>query len=250
MVDSMIIFIDIETTGVEEQDRVCSIALIAVDSTKSVSKYELINEGKKISSKASSINHITNEMIKEKPKLKDSETYKFLQICNSEEATIISHNVKFDLKMLFTCGFEWKGRIIDTLRVTKHLIPECEEFSLQFLRYELKLYKEVSKEMLNSLSCAEATNNIESNYSPHNALSDAIHVKLLYEYLLEIREHEELIELSFQNVLIEKFDFGKYSGRYIEEISMCDRGYLEWMLSNIMDLDEDLRYSIEYNLEG
>ena len=47
---------------------------------------------------------------------------------------------------------------------------------------------------------------------------------------------------------MQKFEFGKYSGRYIEEISMCDRGYLEWMLGNIMDLDEDLRYSIEYNL--
>jgi len=51
-------------------------------------------------------------------------------------------------------------------------------------------------------------------------------------------------------VLIQKLDFGKYSGRYIEEITMCDRGYLEWMLSNIADLDEDLRYSIERYLSS
>jgi len=57
-----------------------------------------------------------------------------------------------------------------------------------------------------------------------------------------------LVELSFKNVLIQKFGFGKYSGRYIDEISMCDRGYLEWMLGNISDLDEDLRYSIQHYL--
>jgi len=245
----MIIFIDVETTGVEAKDRICSIALIAAASTELVLKYELLNEGKKISPKASSINHITNEMLKGKPKLKDSETYKFLDMCNSEDTTIIAHNVKFDLKMLFTSGFEWKGEIIDTRRVTKHLIPECEEFSLEFLRYELKLYKEVSTEMLKSLSSTVGYD-VECNYYAHKALNDALHVKLLYEYLLEIKPHEELIELSFKNVLLEKFDFGKYSGRYIEEISMCDRGYLEWMLGNIMDLDDDLRYSIEYNLEG
>ena len=31
---------------------------------------------------------------------------------------------------------------------------------------------------------------------------------------------------------------------------MCDRGYLEWMLAQIVDLDDDLRYSIDYYLQG
>jgi len=224
---NMLIFLDLETTGLESSDKICSIGIIGVDENEIFSKYELVNEGKKIPSKASSINHITNEMIKGKPPLKESEAWKFLEKYNSENSTIIAHNVNFDLKMLLTCGFVWYGKIIDTLRVTKHLIPECEYFSLQFLRYELKLYKK------------------ESEITPHNALSDAFLVKLLYDYLLDIKTHEELIELTFKHVLIEKFDFGKYSGRYIEEISMCDRGYLEWILANITDLDEDLRYSIK-----
>ena len=238
----MLIFLDIETTGLESVDRICSIAVIAVNSKEITSKYDLVNEGKKISSKASSINHITNEMLKKKPKLRDSEVYKFLQEHNCDDSTIIAHNVKFDLKMLRISGFEWHGKAIDTLRVTKHLIPECEHFSLQFLRYELKLYADEPKEML---KCK-----IKDEIIAHNALSDSLHVKLLYEYLLEIKSYNELVELSFKNVLIQKFEFGKYSGRYIEEISMCDRGYLEWMLGNIMDLDEDLRYSVEYYLQG
>jgi DNA polymerase-3 subunit epsilon/exodeoxyribonuclease X len=236
----VLIFLNVETTGLESLDRVCSIGIIAVDGKEITSKYDLVNEGKKISSKASSINHITNEMIKNKPKLEESETYKFLEKHNNSDSILIAHNVKFDLKMLLTCGFKWHGKIIDTLRATKHLIPECEQFSLQFLRYELKLYRDEEKEA--------SMSKIDSELFAHNALSDALHVKLLYKYLLEMKSHVELIELSFKNVLIQKFEFGKYNGRYIEEISTCDRGYLEWMLGNIMDLDEDLRYSIEYNL--
>ena len=241
----MLIFLDLETTGLEKSDKICSIGIIAVGENELISKYELLNEGKKIPSKASSINHITNEMIKDKRAFKDSDTWKFLQEYNNENSTIIAHNVNFDLKMLLASGFIWYGKVIDTLRVTKHLIPECEQFSLQFLRYELKLYQNEKKEALKHSILA-----LESEFIAHNALSDALHVKLLYEYLIEIKKHEELIELSFKNVLIEKFDFGKYSGRYIEEISMCDRGYLEWMLTNITDLDEDLKYSVNRYLSA
>lgn len=227
----MLIFLDVETTGLEEKDRVCSVGIISVEDEKNRTIYELINEGKKILPQASSINHITNEMLKDKPNFKESQAYEFLSRHNRESTTIVGHNVKFDLAMLEKSGFDFKGEIIDTLRVTKHLIPECEQFSLQFLRYELKLYKKEKEEL-----------------QAHHALSDATIVKNLYEYLLEMSTKEKLANLSFKKVLIAKFGFGKYSGRYIEEISMIDRGYLEWMLSNIMDLDEDLRYSIEYYL--
>ena len=233
----MLIFLDLETTGLQNGDKICSVGIIAVDEQESINIYELVNEGKKISAEASSINHITNEMIKDKPPLKESMAWKFLSEHNKEGSTLVAHNINFDLLMLQESGFVWQGKTLDTLRVTKHLIPECEQFSLQFLRYELKLYRDELQEALKL--------GIDGNLVPHNALSDALCVKLLYECLLEINEHDVLVELSQKNVLMQKFDFGKYNGRHIEEISMCDRGYLEWMLLNIVDLDEDLRYSIE-----
>lgn len=228
----MLIFLDLETTGLEAEDKICSIGLVAVN-TEVVSKYELVDEGKKIPPKASSINHITNEMIYLKPKLVDTEIFQFLNDNNNEKTTIVGHNVNFDIRKLKEVGFHFKGSVIDTLRVSKHLIKECESYALQFLRYELKLYTKEVGEVI-----------------PHHALSDAIVVKSLYEYLLDSANEEEMKELSFKNVLLEKFSFGKYSGRYIEEISMIDRGYLEWMLSQMVDLDDDLRYSIDYYLQG
>lgn len=234
----MLIFLDIETTGLESVDRICSIGIIGVDSIDIISMYELIHENKKISSKASSINHITNEMIKNKPKFKDTKVYDFLQAHNNEEATIVTHNMQFNLKMLLASGLQWNGKILDTKRVTKHLIPECEEFSLQFLRYELKLYIDEEQERLKYFKNKTLT---------QDALGDAFILKLLYSCLLDIKSYEELIELSFKDVLIEKFKFGKYSGQYIQEIAMYDRNYLEWMLS-INNLDDDLEYSLKYHL--
>ena len=238
----MLIFIDIETTGLEREDKICSIALIIVDEKEISYKYELVNEGKKIPPQASSIHHITNEMIKEKSAFKKGEIYKFLQENSNDKNTLIAHNIKFDLEKLSSAGVTWKGDLIDTLRVTKHLIPECEFFSLQVLRYELQLYRDEEK-LKDELGIKDAL-------SAHNALSDALVVKLLFNSLEELASLDKMKELSFKNVLLQKFDFGKHSGKYIEEVAMNDRGYLEWMLHSVSDLDEDLKYSINYYLEG
>ncbi len=238
----VLIFLDLETTGLEAQDRICAIGLIALQDKTVTTMYDIVNEGKKISAKASSINHITNEMLKAKPTLKESKTYQFLQLHNNENSTIVAHNVKFDLEKLSACGFEFQGQIIDTLRVTKHLLPECEAFSLQFLRYDLKLYKDEKKE---ALACG-----IETGLFPHHALSDALFVKLLYECLSQMRTKEQMIALSAQKVLMQKLPFGKYAGKFIEDIAMNEGRYLHWMLDNITGLDEDLRYSIDYYLQG
>ncbi len=238
----MLIFLDTQTTGLEQEDRVCSIGIISIFEQTIVSKYELINEGKKISSKASSINHITNELLDDKPRLQESDIYKFLREHNNSTTTIIGHNINFDMQQLSKIGFSFKGKIIDTLRVSKHLIKECESYGLQFLRYELKLYQNEEKELLNC--------DIKETILTHNALSNSLIIKLLYAYLFNLCTKEEMYKLSFKNVLLEKFEFGKYKGKYIEEISMMDRGYMEWLLGNMVNLDEDLQYSINYYLQG
>jgi len=234
----MLIFLDIETTGLENEDRVCSLALLS----EGTYIYELINEGKKISPQASSINHITKEMLSGKSSFKKSEAFKFLQKHNTTEHTLIAHNIKFDLDMLSRSGLLWQGGTIDTLRVTKHLIPECELFSLQVLRYELKLYKlEVD---------AFLKYGIKDALYAHHAQSDAIVTELLFETLLEMASVEEMQSLSQKNVLLEKFSFGKHKGRYIEEVCINDASYAQWLLSSATEIDEDMRYSLNYYLQG
>jgi len=234
----MLIFLDLETTGLNPNDKICSIAIIYEDKHK----YELINEAKKISVEASSIHHITNEAIQDSPKFLESEIGQFLQKHNSDEYTIVAHNIPFITEKLLHSGITWQGDMIDTFKVTKHLIPECEFFSLQFLRYELKLYKE-ERELSSMYGIKDAL-------IAHNALDDAFVIKLLYNYLHTLVDKDKMKELSFENVLLEKFSFGKYKGRYIEVICNNDTSYVRWLLESATDIDEDIKYSINYYLEG
>jgi len=228
----MLIFLDTETTGLESSDRICSIGFITQNESELKTNYSLIKAAKKVRPESSAIHHITNEMLKDKKAFADTPEIASLEEYNTQENTLVAHNSAFDLKMLEKEGFVWQGAVIDTLKCVRHLIPECEQFSLQYLRYELRLYQ-------------HETNALGIVAQAHNALSDALHVKLLYEYLLEMASDKKLQELSVTPVLLNKFTFGKYKGRYIEEIAMNDRGYLEWM-SGQADIDEDLQFTLQH----
>jgi len=235
----LLIYLDLETTGLEKNDRLCAIGCIAVDRDEIHTFTELIKPSKKIRPEAMAVHHITNEMLKESPLFKESNIARWLKEQNHSENILVGHNIEFDLMMLGKEGFVWQGSIIDTLKCTKHLIPEIDRFALQYLRYELGLYK-------NEYEAAEKVGVI---LSAHTALSDAFHVMLLHQYLNEMADDEALQGLTQQSALVTKFNFGKYSGRYIEEIARHDPSYLDWMLNNMFDMDSDLRYSVKYYLK-
>ena len=74
-VNWMFIFLDTETTGTDEEDRLCQLAYKTEDGTV---VDELFNPVKAISIDAMSIHHVTNDRVKDKPFFKDSETKKNL----------------------------------------------------------------------------------------------------------------------------------------------------------------------------
>ncbi len=231
----MNIFLDLETTGVEKIDRLCSVAMI----TDEISHCELINPEKKVPPSAMAVHHITNEMLQDKLTFEQSKTAELLLELNSTQNVLIGHNIGFDIDMLSREGSVWQGGFIDTLKCTRELIgSEIEQFSLQFLRYELRLH----------LQERDLAKRLGVTIQAHNALSDAMHVKMLYEYLLGSATHEELMRISVEPVLILKLPFGKYRGRFIEDVARRDEKYLNWMLNSLSDLDEDLRYSIKHYL--
>ena len=232
----MVIFLDTETTGVDPKDRVCALGFIGEDTYH----FELINPGKKIPPAASAIHHITNEMVSDAPSFSQSISSEKLKELNTTENILVSHNAPFDLAMLEKEGVTWQGRVIDTLKCSKSLMDDLEGYSLQFLRYELRLYRE-EKAVFETYNLPIV---------PHHALSDALHTKMVLEYLLDLANIERLIEISKSHVLLTRLPFGKYAKKRIEEIALKDPGYLKWMVESLMDMDEDLRYSIDYYLRG
>ena len=232
----MLIFLDTETTGLEIKDRLCALGMIVDE----MSHFELINPGKKIPPHASAIHHITNEMVKESPSFSHSISAEKLKSLNTPENILVSHNAPFELTMLQKEGMTWQGGVIDTLKCSKSLMDDLEGYSLQFLRYELRLYREETR----------VFNEAGITISPHHALSDALHTRMVLDYLLDLADLDRLIEISKSHVLLTRLPFGKYAKKRIEEIALKDPGYLSWMVESLMDMDEDLRYSIEYYLRG
>ncbi|MDD5717926.1 MAG: exonuclease domain-containing protein [Sulfuricurvum sp.] len=230
----MLLIIDLETTGLEVKDRLCAVGMITPDEVH----YELIHPGKKIPPQASAIHHITNEMVKASPPFSESLTAEKLKNLNMSESVFVSHNAPFDLDMLQKEGISWQGKIIDTLKCAKSLMDDLEGYGLQFLRYELRLYRDEERVF--------ETKGVP--LAAHHALSDALHTQMVLEYLLDLAPLEQLIEISKSHVLLSRLPFGKYAKKRIEEIALKDPKYLNWMLESLMDMDEDLRYSIEYYL--
>jgi DNA polymerase-3 subunit epsilon/exodeoxyribonuclease X len=229
-----VIFLDTETTGLEVKDRICAMGIITEDEVH----YELINPAKKIPPHASAIHHITNEMVKDAPSFAESKSADKLKSLNTPETILVSHNAPFELDMLQKEGIAWQGNVIDTLKCSKSLMDDLDGYALQFLRYELRLYRDE----------ANVFNEHAIPIVPHHALSDALHTKMVLEYLLDLADIERLIEISKSHVLLTRLPFGKYAKKRIEEIALKDPGYLKWMIDSLMDMDEDLRYSIEHYL--
>lgn len=234
-----LLFLDTETTGNEEKDRLCQVCYSY--------KEELIDElflpPLPVSIESQAVHHITPKMLKSRPPFIESQTYKKLKLILEDESTIfVAHNAKFDIKMLEKEGLS-APVFIDTLRVARaldvnNIIPR---YNLQYLRYYLEM-------------------DIEA--TAHDAKGDVLVLQELFTRLFNKLKKEDgftdekaiqkMIDISSHPSLMHMFTFGKYQGRRVDEILKVDRGYLEWMLvqkkSSSVE-DEDWVYTLEYYLK-
>jgi len=242
------IILDTETTGAGENDRVIQLGFMVLDG-KNVQVYnDLCSSIVPIGYGAMEVHGITPDQIEGKPSCVETSAFKALEALNTPDNVMIIHNAPFDLGMLAKENFTSKMRLIDTLRCAKHLFDEEEAHRLQFFRYRLGLYKQEQAE-------ADALGIV---VKAHDAIGDVLVLKL---FLTELRKKlterfgnvnpiDKMVELTQTPVLITKpLKFGKHKGKTLSEIVMSDKGYLSWMLANMENLDEDMKYSIGKVLE-
>lgn len=244
------IILDTETTGAAENDRVIQLGYLVLDPGKPVEIHnELCSTEVPIAFGAMEVHNITPEMIAGKPACSELEAYRRLLELNTQENYIIIHNAPFDIGMLEKEGFALEMKLIDTLRVAKHIFPESDYHRLQYFRYALELYKEEE---------AEAAK-LGIELKAHDALGDVLFLKLLLTKLrTEVQKRfpddnavDKMVALTKEPVFIIKpMRFGKYKGKTIQELALEDAGYLRWMMENMQNLDEDTRYTIKKVLEG
>ena len=92
-----IIFFDTETTGVNDTDFLCQLAY----KTGNEQFCELYKPEIKIPPEASSVHHITNKMVEDKPSFQESSDFKKIKnLFEDENNIVVAHNAKFDLAII------------------------------------------------------------------------------------------------------------------------------------------------------
>ncbi|MDR2152594.1 MAG: 3'-5' exonuclease [Helicobacteraceae bacterium] len=236
------ILLDTETTG-GESNRICQLAFLVAQTKKPLRLFNsLCKPPVAIDFEAMAIHHITPEMVDDKPPFASCDAAIALNEFNKEENVLVIQNAPFDLEALRLEGFAWKGALIDTLRVSRHLL-DLPRHSLQYMRYALGLYR-----MENEISAA-----LGESVRAHDAAGDCVVLYLLTQYLLEKAGKSKegvfaLIELSSKPIALKTIRFGKHKDKSFDEIAQTDRGYLEWLFhseAQKANPDSDLLYTLE-----
>ena len=134
--ESLLIFpneyvvIDIETTGLSpEYDEIIEIGAIKIKDNEVVGEYNsLVKPKQEISSFIENLTGITNEMVKDAPKIKDI-LPKFKEFISDNY--ILGYNVNFDINFLYDAflkkiNVEFKNNYIDVLRIARLVIEKNE----------------------------------------------------------------------------------------------------------------------------
>lgn len=128
------VVIDAETNGLKVQGgRILELSAIRYEDFQPVAAWSsLINPGKPIPSEASEINHISDAMVADAPRL-EQVSGSFLDFIGS--SAVVGYNLPFDLKFLFARGidlFSQKRKYYDVLELARKVYKkDLDSFSLE-----------------------------------------------------------------------------------------------------------------------
>lgn len=224
----MIIYLDTETTGVNDEDRLCQLAY---KTDQGHQMDELFKPPIPIKFGAMATHHITEKMVAGMPAFAGSLAQaNLVQLLQVPQSVVVAHNADFDLGMLTKEGVQIP-RYICTLKISRTLDTEgeLESHKLQYLRY---LY------------------GMEIDAQAHDAWGDILVLERLFllywqkfqERFASPREiYQEMFRISQNSVLMPKMTFGKHKGLHFRDIP---KDYLQWMVGQ--DFDGDLLYTANY----
>ncbi|MCB9809198.1 3'-5' exonuclease [Candidatus Nomurabacteria bacterium] len=230
-----LIFLDTETTGNQPTDRLCQLAWKRPGEAYDTMFDKLYKPPIPISIESMAVHHITEKMVEGRPAFQRSEEYAEIKsMLESDDVIIIAHNAPFDIDMLIKENIH-PTQSIDTLKLVRHFDPDMmiKRHNMQYLRYLLKLDEDIDEPI-----------------RAHDAKGDVIILELLFKRLYKKTQEEfdlaeekdvleKMIELSSQPALIGKFAFGKHNGKKVSDVAQEDRGYLEWLLAQKRQSDQD-----------
>lgn len=231
---SKLIFLDVETTGLDEEDRLCEVAYCIDDGEMERSFF---HPPVPIKVGAMAVSHITNNMVADAEPFAGSDMWEKLTQMNNSEYILVAHNAPFDLSMLEREGIKF-DKYIDTKKLSHALDTDdtMESHRLQYLRYYYGI------EMPEALA--------------HSAEGDVKVLRAVYHKLVtELGgiSLEEQLEISSRPVLYSVFKFGKYKDQRIGDVARTNPQYIEWLLEQKRgngQVEADWIYTLEHYLRN
>ena len=155
--DTFVVF-DIETTGLsKENESITEIGAVKVQDGKIIDRFStFVNPERPIPSEITKLTGITDEMVADAPVITEI-LPKFLEFCR--DAVLVAHNANFDtgfirLNAERKCGIEVKNTILDTLELSRALLPDLKKHKLNIICEHLGVSLEGHHRAVND---AEAT---------------------------------------------------------------------------------------------
>ena len=201
------IYYDTETTGIRsDKDRIVEIA--AFDPTLNRTFCHFVNPGIPIPPEATSIHHISDEMVSGSPSFKEV-GQSFIDFCGPGAVLIAHNNDAFDRHFLdqeckrhdLTLP-DWPQ--VDSLKWARKYRTDLPKHSLQFLR---EIY------------------GIPANQA-HRALDDVVVLYEIFSQMIDDLSIETVISLLSAPTQISRMPFGKHQGTPLAQIP---KTYVKWL---------------------
>jgi len=220
--------LDCETTGLEtDKDRIIEIALVRFNFEEVLDSFEtLIDPQMPIPEASTAIHHITDPMIKGKPKIQELLTKIFEFIGKS---IVVGHGITNDIA--FICSAAKQNNIpcklashpyLDTLRMAR-LYGESPINSLEKLRQHFNIAEE----------------------GAHRAMNDVVVNIEVFKYLAKrYKTTEQIVNRLKSPIQLKTMPLGKHKGRPFSEIPV---EYLRWAVNQ--NFDQDLMFSLKTELK-
>lgn len=219
---------DCETTGLDPKtDRIIEIAAAKFDGSQIIERFEtLIHPQCPIPESSTEIHHITDDMVKDKPKVEEI-LEEFLSFVGKH--TVVGHGIPFDISIV--CEEAKRHKIpcrlslaphIDTLRLARHY-GNSPTNSLEHLRMHFNIPDE----------------------GAHRAMNDVIvNIEVFKNLITSFKTTKQLFDLLAKPVELKTMPLGKHKGRPFKEIPL---EYLQWAVNK--DFDRDLIHSLKQELK-
>ncbi len=153
-IDTTYCVLDLETTGLSfRTEKITEVGIMKIKNGEVIDSFEtFVNPEKPIPYKVVEVTKITDDMVKDAPKI-DEVFPKILEFVG--DSVLVAHNADFDIGFLkhnaAELGYKLENTYLDTLRLAKDLFPNYKKYKLGIIADNLGIKVEVAHRALDDV---------------------------------------------------------------------------------------------------